>query len=194
MKKALLLALSLLLLLYPVLIYVGIKHIPPGYIMAGVTLALGLRFVIIKQSTPLRTQCVLFLPVIAGVIVTLLGLLFNPHSMIRLYPAMMNGVFLAIFSYSLYSPPSFITQLAQRLSKQALPAEAVLYTRKVTAAWCVFFIFNGAIALWTALFSSLEAWTLYNGLIAYLLMGAFFVVEFGVRFFVKKRYERSLVL
>ena len=68
-----------------------------------------------------------------------------------------------------------------RLREPALPTAAVSYTRKVTIAWCVFFLLNGAIALYTALWASLEAWTLYNGFIAYLLIGLMFGVEWLIR-------------
>lgn len=74
-----------------------------------------------------------------------------------------------------------------RLHEPDLPESGVRYTRKVTFVWCAFFILNGAAALWTALQASLELWALYNGLIAYVLMGALLGGEFLVRGFVRKR-------
>ena len=44
-----------------------------------------------------------------------------------------------------------------------------------------FFIVNGSIALVTALWSSFEIWSLYNGFIAYLIMGLLLVGEYIVR-------------
>jgi uncharacterized membrane protein len=49
----------------------------------------------------------------------------------------------------------------------------------------VFLLCNGAIALYTALVSSREVWALYNGLIAYGLMGAMFAGEWLVRRWVR---------
>jgi hypothetical protein len=46
---------------------------------------------------------------------------------------------------SLLSGPSMIERLA-RLREPDLPPEAIRYTRRVTQAWCVFFVFNGGIA------------------------------------------------
>jgi uncharacterized membrane protein len=57
----------------------------------------------------------------------------------------------------------------------------------VTFAWCAFFIGNGAIALYTAMFASFASWTLYNGLIAYLLIGAMF----GGELLTRRRVLRS---
>jgi uncharacterized membrane protein len=38
-------------------------------------------------------------------------------------------------------------------------------------------VVNGALAAYTAVFASREAWALYNGVIAYLLMGGLFAGE-----------------
>jgi uncharacterized membrane protein len=53
----------------------------------------------------------------------------------------------------------------------------VRYTRTITLVWCAFFALNGALAIYTALLTSREAWALYNGFIAYLLMGALIAGE-----------------
>ena len=44
-----------------------------------------------------------------------------------------------------------------------------------------FFILNGSIAAWSALFASREVWAIYNGGVAYLLMGALFAGEWLFR-------------
>ena len=48
---------------------------------------------------------------------------------------------------------------------------------------------NGA--LYTALYADMKIWALYNGLIAYLLMGALFAGEYLVRLRVKAREQQS---
>ena len=55
------------------------------------------------------------------------------------------------------------------------------YTRRVTQVWCGFFVFNGSLALLTALYASDGVWMLYNGLLAYVLMGILFAGEWLVR-------------
>jgi hypothetical protein len=44
--------------------------------------------------------------------------------------------------------------------------------------WCTFFTFNGLVAAALALWATLYWWTLYNGLIAYILMGMLFAAEY----------------
>ena len=68
-----------------------------------------------------------------------------------------------------------------RLSEPDLPDVAIAYTRKVTLVWCAFFLVNGGIALATALWGTEAQWTLYNGGIAYVLMGLIAAVEWLVR-------------
>ncbi|MCK5717639.1 MAG: hypothetical protein KAH77_09135, partial [Thiomargarita sp.] len=55
--------------------------------------------------------------------------------------------------------------------------------------WCIFFIFNVIMATLTTFYATLEMWTLYNGLIAYILMGLIFIIEYGVRQYKMKTYD-----
>lgn len=96
------------------------------------------------------------------------------------YPVMVNALMLAVFVVSLLHPPSLIERMA-RLRQPDLPAEGVAYCRRVTQVWCAFFVSNGTIAAWTALAASRETWLLYNGLVAYLLMGILFAGEWLYR-------------
>lgn len=61
------------------------------------------------------------------------------------------------------------------------PLSAVAYTRRVTQVWCGFFLLNGAAAFATAIWASEAIWSLYTGVISYVLMGVLFGVEFLVR-------------
>jgi uncharacterized membrane protein len=93
---------------------------------------------------------------------------------------------LALFGASLAHPPSIIERFA-RLREPQLPPAAIAYTRRVTQVWCVFFAVNGSIALVTALWASDQVWALYNGLVAYVLIGLLFAGEWVVR----RRVRRS---
>ena len=66
---------------------------------------------------------------------------------------------------------------------------AIAYTRRVTQIWCVFFVINGSIALGTALWASEAIWSLYTGVIAYVLMGILFVGEFLFRIRFKRLHH-----
>ncbi|MEH6527883.1 MAG: hypothetical protein V7723_17575 [Sneathiella sp.] len=116
------------------------------------------------------------------------GILFLiDHSMaIKSYPILMSFSFAVVFGHSLMYPPTIIEKLA-RLREPELDMNGVRYTRKVTFAWVIFFVANGTISTWTAIYGSLETWTIYNGFISYILIGLMFGLEFIIRLFVIQR-------
>ena len=93
---------------------------------------------------------------------------------------------LAVFGGSLWSSMPIVERLA-RLRDPQLPAVAVRYTRRVTQIWCAFFIFNGGVALFTALHGDMALWTAWNGMVAYLLMGLLMGSEWLVRHWMMNR-------
>jgi uncharacterized membrane protein len=99
---------------------------------------------------------------------------------LKLYPVLVSAVLLAVFAASLKFPPTVVERIA-RLREPQLPPAGVAYTRKVTAAWCIFFVANGTLSAATALWGSDQLWLLYNGLLAYLLIGLFFALEWTIR-------------
>ncbi|MDZ5459474.1 hypothetical protein SM757_23110 [Azohydromonas lata] len=109
---------------------------------------------------------------------------------LKLYPVLVNAALLLVFGASLLRGPSLVERLA-RLREPDLPPAGVAYTRRVTQAWCGFFVVNGSIALSTALWGSDAAWALYNGLLAYGLMGLFFGVEWLLRQRLKARLRHA---
>jgi uncharacterized membrane protein len=122
------------------------------------------------------------LQLLVGALVALLGLaaLLRQSSLSLLYyPVLVNLMFFLIFAASLKQKQSLIERLARRLDPD-LPTSGVRYTRRVTQAWCLFFVLNGAIAWWSV--GAGEAvWALYNGCIAYVLIGLMFAGEWLIR-------------
>lgn len=118
----------------------------------------------------------------AGSVLAIAALLWlaNDPAWVRSYPVVINALLFTAFALSLARPPSVVERIA-RLRHGTLPPEAVAYTRRVTQLWCAFFAANGAIAAWTAFAASPEIWVLYNGLVAYLLIGALFAGEWTYR-------------
>jgi uncharacterized membrane protein len=107
---------------------------------------------------------------------------------LRWYPVAVNAFLLALFGVSLVSGQSLVERLA-RLKQPHLPPHAVAYTRAVTQVWCLFFVLNGSIAAATVLFGTEAQWALYNGAVAYGLMGLVAGVEYCVRRRVQARLE-----
>lgn len=109
-----------------------------------------------------------------------LSLLLKNGMWLKLYPVMMNLGALAIFSATLFRPPSMIERFA-RLVEPDLPETGVRWTRQVTKVWCFFFALNGLISLVTVYFTSTQVWVWYNGFLAYVLMGLLLLGEYLLR-------------
>ena len=101
--------------------------------------------------------------------------------LLHLYPSFVNLGLLVAFGATLVRGPSMIEKFA-RMRNPELGAHAVRYTRRVTQMWCVFFTLNGAFSAYTALFWTSAAWSLYNGLIAYGLIGVLLAGEIVWRY------------
>lgn len=171
---------ALLWLAYPLIIFFGLQLLEPRYVALLLVLTLLLR----RRRDAGRLLAGLSridLTVLAALL-ALAGTtaLTNSETLLRLYPAAVSAGMLALFGLSLHYPPSMVERFA-RLSEPDLPPAGVRYTRRVTQVWCAFFIANGSVATYTALHANRETWALYNGFIAYLLMGALFAGEWLVR-------------
>ena len=109
----------------------------------------------------------------------------------KLYPIMVNLAMFCVFAYSYFKPPSIIETFA-RIKEPNLNMNGVKYTGNVTLVWCAFFVINGSISLYTAMFTSLEVWMMYNGFLSYLLMGLLMAVEFIIRLKVKSKHQSEV--
>ena len=109
--------------------------------------------------------------------------LTNSEMLLRLYPSLVNLGLLIAFGATLVRGPSMIEKFA-RLGNPDLPPGAVRHTRRVTQVWCGFFVLNGVFSAYTALYWSRANWSLYNGAIAYGLIGVLLVAEVIWRYLV----------
>ena len=172
-------AITILLILYPVLVYLGLSYSRISAVaVLLIVISIG-RLVFRRHGiNPLGASA----PWISAGGILLAGtvLLRGSADAMLFYPTFVNLVLLAVFVRSLYSPPAVVTRLA-RLRDAELTESAIRYTRNVTVIWSIFFLVNGSISLYTALMTTAETWTLYNGLIAYLAIGALMGGEWLVR-------------
>ena len=171
-----LIGLGLLLagLMYPFAVYFGMAHFAPWQF----ALLLGSLWLARALTGECRPGSLL-MAVVALMFCALLGL-FNSPALLRWYPVLVSTFMLCLFGLSLKYGPPMIERLA-RLREPVLPDIAIDYTRQVTKVWCLFFMLNGLVAACLTLWAPLSWWTLYNGLIAYALMGLLFFIEWLIR-------------
>lgn len=168
--------------IYPLLWYFGQKYVgvtPIAILMAAVWL---IRSCFAKT---LYQRLVSFTIALIFVLLAVIG----SASAMYWYPVMVSMLMLFIFAGSLFSRQSVIERLA-RLHNKDLPLSGIRYTRHVTEIWCGFFILNILITTALILSECWQAWTIYTGIVAYILMGVLFAGEFLYRqFILKKKYD-----
>jgi uncharacterized membrane protein len=174
------------LVLYPVLMYIGETRFGVQWMAIGIIAVCVLRLAVWRfGSHSVSTQAAfgtraLLIVCCGAIALALVSIWRGSSSAMLYYPVLVNGVMLIVFGASLFFPPTVVERIA-RLRRGDLPNHATPYLRRVTTAWCMFFIFNGGIAFYTATSGSFEMWALYNGLIAYVLIGAMFAGELLIR-------------
>lgn len=172
---------------YPLLVYAAIGRFGPGGVAAMLAAVCLVRLVVLRwRGGPSFGGPYLELVCVGGVVLAAVSFWLDSTGAVLYYPVLVNAALLVVFAASLVSPPSVIERIA-RLREPALSPAAVVYTRRVTIAWAVFFVLNGSAAFVTARFTSLQTWALYNGLIAYVLMATLFGIEFAIRSRLKAR-------
>ena len=173
MNRIAALALALLTIAYPLIVYLSLGRFEPRWLALLLFALAALRAIASPQP--------MWLAAAAGAgLLAFVAFFANVLLPLKLYPVLVNAVLAMVFAVSLRYPPTAIERLA-RLREPELPPRAVRYTRSVTWVWLGFFLLNGGIALATAVWASDAIWTLYNGLFAYLLIGALFAIEWLVR-------------
>jgi len=185
--KLLTLLSAIVLLAYPFAVYYGLNQWGVATV-AGVVGVLFVLRIIGANNTRLRElKYIAWISGVMGLVLTLLALFFKDTRWFTYYPVIVNLLMLALFASSLRQKETVVERFA-RLQDPLLPDYAVRYTRTVTKVWCVFFVLNGTASLITS-FMPIAIWTLYNGLLSYLLAGSLFACEFMVRLYVKRKNE-----
>lgn len=168
---------------YPLLVYFGLGRFEPRH------LALLLAALAVLRALGSRDRF-WWWAAGAGLLLAAVSAFANEALPLKLYPVLVNGLLLIVFGASLVHPPPMIERLA-RLQEPDLDEHGVAYTRRVTQVWCGFFAVNGSIALATSLWADDKTWALYNGLIAYVLIGALMGGEWLVRRRVRARNDKN---
>lgn len=166
---------------YPFIIYFGLSVLPPSFFGLVLIVLLGLRFGIL-----LPEERLLFLPVLlvflVYAVITVLG---DSAQLLLYYPALVNFTFFLVFANSLRSGEPLLLRFV-RARGYATSDHTPRYLFWLTMVWAVFFVFNGLVSIWTSTLS-IQAWTLYNGLISYFLVTILGAGEWLFRRYYKKR-------
>lgn len=171
----------ILVALYPVIVYFGLRWLPVSFFAVMLLLVLLVRSSLLGPAEKRMLQPLLALHIAYSILTAVLG----SQRLLLWYPALVNFSLCAVFAISLRQEQSILLRLV-RARNMPVSVHGPLYLHRLTALWAVFFLLSGATAIMTAMIS-LEAWALYNGLIAYLLMATLMVGEWLFRGWYKRR-------
>lgn len=158
--------------------------LPDALLVLGLTLGLG-----DSESTAWKMSLAG-----GGVALYLSGAWFAPVLTAALMPVLVNLLLARFFQVTL-EPGSepLISRIARiaRGETGALPAELADYTRRLTAAWAVFFLLLALNSALLAAFARLETAILFANTLNPIFMGVFFVLENLYRLYRYRSYTHT---
>lgn len=172
--------------IYPFLIYFGLSQYGIRTLAICLLVVLSLRVLLWQQfSKQEKLALIILITVLCGIAAWL-----RSEAILRYYPVLMNLAFGSVFLLSLRTDQPLIERIMSLMIKD-LPSRAIRYLRGLTLAWGIVLIINAIISFYTACCLSLQQWTIYNGVIAYVVFGLFALGELVYRHFYKKRHPHE---
>lgn len=166
-----------LFLAYPYLVYRGLES---GMVWLAPAVFSG---IYLLQAFAARTMKVrLYKGLIA--IALLLGAYYLQTITAKVLPVLIQLMLMFFFGRTLLKGkgPSFIESFV-RLEFPEFPPGVGEYCRQLTVLWTGFFAFNAVMCVGLALWGTDFWWTLYNGVLIYLMIGVLMIGEYIYRHF-----------
>lgn len=186
-------AVGVLTIAYPMAVYWALSSGRPGLAAAVLgVFAVGLLLARLGDGKRGQLSAVLPAPMAVLAVVGVSTWAKEPRFLLVL-PTLINVALLVTFGATLRPGAVPMVERFARLAHDDLTPQQQAHCRAVTYVWCLFFVANGATALYLALTASTRTWTLYTGLVAYVLMGLLFAGEYVVRSYRFRHLGRGLL-
>ena len=183
-KSAIGLLLFLFVLAYPFIVYLHIDTVSPGWYGAVLLVVVLLRFIFLANKTQFND----YLLLIVAVVFCCLVMLLDSAVLLKFYPVLMNAGMGLMFIGSLRGSETLIEKFAKAGGKTP-PDAARGYLRVLTLCWGILLLLNAGVSAYTAWFTSMSTWALYNGVVSYLVIAGFAALEWAYRGYYKKRHN-----
>ncbi len=176
---------TVLIIIYPFIIYYCVLNNLYTASVSILLFILALKL-ITGGKRNINNNLLLFL---IGCSLCILFILSKNFIFLKLYPILVNILLLFTFGSTLfYGNRSLIEIIASlKTPKEEQDLFFKNYCRHITIVWCIFFIFNGAIAAITAIWCSDKIWAFYTGFVSYFLIALMFLAEYVYRNIVKSK-------
>ncbi|MDR0731133.1 MAG: hypothetical protein LBF63_05635 [Treponema sp.] len=186
---------GVLILLYPLLVFgaLVIFKLPLRYLSVFIIALAAACFLVNRHAYKGRRALVAFISPAILCCTGIVCLFVRSSIILKIYPVLANFAYFMIMATSVFIPPPvvlYFINLFDRAAKDRMAPELFeQYCRRATIAWCVFFAFDGCVALATVFWSSDIIWGIYNGGITYVLMGLVFAGEYFILKMMEKKYQ-----
>lgn len=176
---------TILIIIYPFIIYYCVLNNLYTASVSILLFILALKL-ITGGKRNINNNLLLFL---IGCSLCILFILSKNFIFLKLYPILVNILLLFTFGSTLfYGNRSLIEIIASlKTPKEEQDLFFKNYCRHITIVWCIFFIFNSAIAAITAIWCSDKIWAFYTGFVSYFLIALMFLAEYVYRNIVKSK-------
>lgn len=171
-----------ILALYPFAVYFGIQFLPPTFfalLLAVIVMLRGASAKPEERAMVVPLTLLLFVYAVAAAII-------GRTQALLYYPVLINSTLCIVFAGSLKTGEPVLLRLV-RARGTAIDERARRYLTRLTLIWASFFALNALVALWTTT-ATLQIWTLYNGLISYVLVGTLGLSEWLYRIHYKRKH------
>lgn len=173
---------------YPVVVWLGLREQSPRLIAAVLLCVMApVAAWRLRKSNREAMRGLAIVPLVTVVVLSLSAALDTAGFLLAV-PVVINTIFLCVFGATLRARSVPMIERFARLQVADLSPEQQAWCRLWTVIWCVFFAANATTALVLALTAPLAWWATWNGLVAYVLMGILFAVEWTVR---RRRFHRG---
>lgn len=171
--------------IYPFVVYTGLNEFGPAA-LSLVLFVLLLARVLLHGDFDKPEQCVQLIMVGS---LCLIAAWLKSETLLRYYPVLMSVGFASFFLVSLRAKETLIERFASVFKKDIEPHQRI-YMRGLTKVWVGLLLLNAMVSAYSACCVSLKVWTLYNGLVIYIVFGLFSFSEVIYRYFYRKRYQK----
>jgi len=166
---------------YPLLVYFGTSFFSPSFF--GAVLAILL---VVRARVLTATERSVLLPLLGALLAyAVAAILLRSSRFLLFYPVLVNLCLFGVFAWSLRGSEPILLKIVKARGI-VTNVHSLSYLLGLTGVWAAFFLVNGLVALWTTT-QTLEIWTLYNGLISYVLVAFLVGAELLFRIYYRRR-------
>ncbi|MFO1076612.1 MAG: hypothetical protein U1E73_02680 [Planctomycetota bacterium] len=179
-------AAAVAMIAYPVVVWLGLSGAAEGRSSArGIALLLlaviaPAVFAGMRRSQRQAVRGLAAVPLVTVGALALAAAL-NASDCLLAVPVAINAVLLVAFGSTLRAGAMPMIERFACLQDPELSPAKQRWCRAWTFVWCLFFVLNGGAALGLAWLAPMQWWAVYNGLVAYVLIGALLALEWVLR-------------